>query len=55
MKITYLATGFLGMALVLTVGSNSVFAKRPTIQIEKAYANPDSLKVEKLAKDLKKI
>lgn len=55
MKITYLGTGFLAMALVLTVGSNSVFAKRPTIQIEKAYGNQDSLKVENLTKDLKKM
>ncbi|MGN7866336.1 hypothetical protein [Chryseobacterium sp. 22458] len=56
MKISYLGAGIVGTALVLALSSNVVFAKKSLKPVfEKVNANSDSLKIEGLAKDLKKL
>lgn len=56
MKFTYWGKGLLAGAMVLAVSTNSVFANvRPTVLIEKTQTDPDSLKIENLAKELKKL
>ncbi|WP_250255193.1 hypothetical protein [Chryseobacterium sp. Marseille-Q3244] len=56
MKLSYLGAGILSVALTCTLGSNLVFANQPLEkEIEMIQNDSDSIKVEKLAKDLKKL
>ncbi|OCA72552.1 hypothetical protein BBI01_10585 [Chryseobacterium artocarpi] len=56
MKFTYWGKGLLAGAMVLAVSTNSVFAnERPTVLIENTQNDSDSLKIENLAKELKKM
>ncbi|MDM1553542.1 hypothetical protein PYS58_00680 [Chryseobacterium indologenes] len=56
MKLSYLGTGILGVALTFTLGSNAVFANQPLVKtLETVKNDSDSIKVENLAKDLKKL
>lgn len=56
MKFSYLGTGIVSTALVFALSSNIVFAKEPSmITFEKPHTDSDSLKVDGLAKGLKKL
>ncbi|MGL6126309.1 hypothetical protein [Chryseobacterium artocarpi] len=56
MKFTYWGKGLLAGAMVLAVSTNSVLANEPSsVLIEKTQNDPDSLKIENLAKELKKL
>ncbi|WP_336960153.1 hypothetical protein [Chryseobacterium contaminans] len=56
MKLSYLGTGILGVALTFTLGSNSSLANQPLEKaIEYVKNDSDSVKVENLAKELKKL
>lgn len=53
---SYLGIGILGAGLALLASPNAVFAKgNPVVSVEKVQNNSDSLKIEGLAKDLKKL
>ena len=56
MKLSYLGAGIISMALTLTLGSNAVFANQTLTMVPEHVQNgSDSLKVENLAKELKKL
>lgn len=56
MKLSYLAAGIVSMVLTVTLGSHAVFANQPwAIVQEHVQIGSDSLKVENLAKELKKL
>ncbi|SDI27563.1 hypothetical protein [Chryseobacterium jejuense] len=56
MKLSYLGAGILSIALTFTLGSNGVFANQPLPRtIEHVQNDSDSIKVENLAKELKKL
>ncbi|UHO36704.1 hypothetical protein H5J24_12750 [Chryseobacterium capnotolerans] len=56
MKLSYLGAGILGAALTFTLGSHVVFAHQPLVTtIETLQNDSDSIKVENLAKELKKL
>ncbi|CAM3079931.1 hypothetical protein DRF59_06550 [Chryseobacterium flavum] len=52
----YLGTGIIGVSLISVLGLNSADARQPlTLEPKKIYIDSDSLKVENLAKELKKL
>ncbi|MDN3693780.1 hypothetical protein QWZ06_16510 [Chryseobacterium tructae] len=56
MKLSYLGAGILSIGLTFTLGSNLVFANQPLAAVaEHVQSSSDSLKVENLAKELKKL
>lgn len=56
MKFSYWGAGILGIALTFTLGSSNVFANQPLNMVTEHMQNDsDSLKIENLAKELKKL
>lgn len=56
MKLSYLGAGILSVALTFTLGSNVVFANQPLASaVENVKNDSDSVKVQNLAKELKKL
>lgn len=56
MKLSYLGAGILSVALTLTLGSNAVFANQPLANaVEHVKNDSDSIKIQNLAKELKKL